>query len=235
MLWQLARIDLAIQNEDDMQTWYFVFLSIFILTACTSSESNHENSTLAEESHEVMREEGQENWLIDPERGFGFIGKKTSKEDLIQQLGQKQVRDTIVDFEDGTPIVGTLVYFEDPRDTLRIVWAQKDARIKSIHLDQSSERWKTKGGVQVGDSIRFVEKVNGSYLSFRGFAVDSYEDGRVVSWTEGALEGLDVQFKPDPSTSVDLYKSMMGPFTFSSNDEAIYAANLRVSSISVSF
>ena len=162
-------------------------------------------------------------------------------ETLEKAYGKAKVETGTVQLGEGQSESGTILLASAPGDRAEILWKDADQKrlprlVKISALDNEPSHWKSLGGLQLGMSLKEVEKINGRPFRLRGFGWDY--SGTVSSWEGGALQKewkgkcpLVVRFFPEQSRRDAFwkdYKSMAGERDFSSQRRSMQRLNPRI-------
>ena len=193
---------------------------VFVATLCSSGNS------------------GTDQWVILLPPQSGVITASTTRRDLVNRFGVRNVSDGDVGIGEGETAPGTVVFPKDPIRAIEILW--KDPKTKrspeSLTIGGKASRWKTAHGISLGTSLKQLEQINGKSFVLSGFGWDY--SGTVHSWDNGVLskdfEGhgrvilrLDTDLKP-PNLPQPDYDHVTGDGSFSSSDPAMQKINPRV-------
>ena len=112
----------------------------------------------------------QTSYTIIPGVRVGPITKRTSEADLKRIYGKGNVKDTEVGLGEGETVPGTVLFPDDPKRMIEIVW--KDQKRKrspeSIHFYGEKKLWKTSEGIGLGTSLKELERLNGRGFELAG-------------------------------------------------------------------
>jgi hypothetical protein len=127
------------------------------------------------------------SWTIRLQGEDGPISSHTTRADLGRQFGAANVTDKDVDVGEGETEHGTVVFPNDPKRMIQILW--KDGHLnqstKSAQVDGDSSLWKAEHGVVLGTSLKELETLN--QKPFKLFGFDWDYAGTVSSWEDGSL------------------------------------------------
>ena len=179
------------------------------------------------------------NWIIVPGEKVGEINQNSTKKDLIDIFGEKNIIESNIDLSEGESNVGTKIYHNTP-DELEVLWKDnKFQKIDRIIIRRKGTLWKTIDGITIGTSMSDVVKINGEEITILGFEWDYA--GTLVSWNNGKLEKTytigekyAMSFESMPE-KVKNYESVLGDKEFRSDNKIIKSMNLKVASIAVIF
>ena len=121
----------------------------------------------------------------------GPFGRNAGHSDLVKAFGNKNVVEQEIDGAEGQKIKASVLYPDDPKARLEIVWSDEKARRRPTLIraaDQSA--WATTNGIRIGTALAEIEQMNGKPFKLSGFDWDY--GGRVTDWQGGTLS------KPQP-------------------------------------
>ena len=184
---------------------------------------------------------GDLTWTLDPGVGVGPLKKDGSESDLIRAYGQSAVTGTEVTNGDHGSSAASVVFANDPMRKVTIEWADPGARrIPSrVTVEGDSSIWTLSGGVTLGTPLEELERLNGRPFELSGFDWDGA--GGVSSWRDGHLtsllkQGVTVSLRPRAADRIsEVYKTVVGDSTFTSDLGAMRAVHPRVYRIVVYF
>jgi hypothetical protein len=94
-----------------------------------------------------------------------------------------------VDGPDGTKIPGSIVFPNDPKRRLEVLWSNDASRSgTSVVAINGKSQWGAPKGLKLGLSVQALEKLNGKTFKISGFGADG--SASVLSWEGGALNAL---------------------------------------------
>ena len=170
----------------------------------------------------------------------GAFAKHSGHLRLAQVYGVHNVDFTQVSGDDGSTLMASVLFPNDPKRRLEVLWdddAQREGTRMIVIEGQST--WVAQKGVRLGLSLAALEKLNGKTFSLMGF--DKGGMAIVSDWNGGALglltDGcrIGVQLKPDPKATSTALGAVPPDKEFVSNDPAIRAAKPIVGEIIVAY
>ena len=170
----------------------------------------------------------------------GAFAKHSGHLRLAQVYGVHNVDFTQVSGDDGSTMMASVLFPNDPKRRLEVLWdddAQREGTRMIVIEGQST--WVAQKGVRLGLSLAALEKLNGKTFSLMGF--DKGGMAIVSDWNGGALglltDGcrIGVQLKPDPKATPTALGAAPPDKEFASNDPAIRAAKPIVGEIIVAY
>ncbi len=170
----------------------------------------------------------------------GALAKNSSHLRLAQAYGVHNVDYTEVPGDDGSTLMASVLFPNDPKRRLEVLWDDDVERSGTrMIVIEGQSTWTAQKGVRLGLPLAALEKVNGKPFKLMGF-----ENGGmaiVSDWNGGALglltDGckIDVQFKPDPKAPAGALAAVSSDKEFVSNDPALRAAKPTVGEIIVAY
>jgi hypothetical protein len=115
----------------------------------------------------------------------GPFGRNASHADLVKAFGSSNVVDRDVEGVDGQPIKASVVYPNDPKSRLQVIWSDEKARRGPTVMVKEQSAWAAANGIRIGSDLAEVEKLNGKPFKLSGFDWDY--GGHVRDWQGGAL------------------------------------------------
>ena len=170
----------------------------------------------------------------------GAFAKHSGHLRLAQVYGVHNVDFTQVSGDDGSTMMASVLFPNDPKRRLEVLWdddAQREGTRMIVIEGQST--WVAQKGVRLGLSLAALEKLNGKTFTLMGF--DKGGMAIVSDWNGGALglltDGcrIGVQLKPDPKATPTALGAAPPDKEFASNDPAIRAAKPIVGEIIVAY
>ncbi len=170
----------------------------------------------------------------------GAFAKHSDHLKLAQSYGVHNVDFTEVSGDDGSTLMASVLFPNDPKRRLEVLWDDDTQRegIRMIVIAGQST-WTAQKGVHLGLPLAALEKVNGKPFKLMGFekngmaVVSDWNDGALALLTDGCKVG--VQLKPDPKASARTLDAMSSDKEFASSDPAIRAAKPTVGEIIVAY
>jgi hypothetical protein len=119
----------------------------------------------------------------------GIFAKNTSHLKLAQRYDSRNVVFGPVDGPEGSKINATIVFPNDPKRRLEVLWSNEGSRADiSVIAINGQSQWRAPKGLKLGLAIAALEKLNGKPFKLTGFAADG--SASVLSWEGGALNVL---------------------------------------------
>lgn len=156
----------------------FMMAAVFMMSCQNPDTKKTESAQNAEE--------------IDPTAincdGIGLVKLSYSKQDLIEQFGEDDLRDNIKEIKGEKK--NTTIVFPDKPEEVTVVW-EDDSQEKAAKLLIWNENgpYSTKEGLRLGTDLRDIVKINNfPSVSFTNFyvALDGYAD--ITGFNGGVIE-----------------------------------------------
>jgi len=170
----------------------------------------------------------------------GAFAKNSGHLRLAQSYGVHNVDFTEVSGDDGSTLMASVLFPNDPKRRLEVLWDDDVQRTgtRMIVIDGQST-WTAQKGIHLGLPLAALEKLNGKPFKLMGFEkngmaiVSDWNGGALGSLTDGCKVG--VQLKPDPKAPADALEAAGSDREFASGDPAIRAAKPTVGEIIVAY
>jgi hypothetical protein len=122
----------------------------------------------------------------------------TSEARLIEAFGADNVQTRVADGPEGTTMIKTFIYPDDPERTMEVAWWNEEDRTDMSFVTVPPGDT-APGGLQLGMSIEEVEALNGKPFTLMGFGWDygggaSFQGGEFPGLPEGCF--LSLGFSP---------------------------------------
>jgi hypothetical protein len=119
----------------------------------------------------------------------GVFGKNSSHLKLAQKYDSRNIVYGQVDASDGSKINASILFPNDPKRRLEVVWNNEAARsdLSVIAINRKS-KWMAPKGLRLGLSIVALEKLNRRPFKLTGFGKDG--SASALDWQGGALTSL---------------------------------------------
>lgn len=180
----------------------------------------------------------QTSFQIVPGVKVGAITARTSEADLRKIYGSRNVEAGEVGLGEGETTPGTIIFPNDPRKRLEIVWKNTKAKKSPEFVQFAAEKslWTITPGIRIGTSLKTLEQLNGKSFVLMGFGWDY--SGTVDSWNGGNLarkfgknsELVTLRLNPpDFSKALEKdYNAVIGDGNFSSKNKSMQKLNPQV-------
>ena len=159
---------------------------------------------------------------------------------LAQAYGVHNVDFTQVTGDDGSAMMASVIYPNDPKKRLEVLWDDDTDRSGTrMIVIEGQSTWSAQKGLHLGLPLAALEKLNGKVFKVMGFEkggmaiVSDWNGGALGLLTDGCRLG--VQLKPDPKASADTLAAASSAREFTSSDPAIRAAKPTVGEIIVAY
>lgn len=173
----------------------------------------------------------------------GPIAQAASAASLASAFGAGNVRKADIDVAEGATEPGTVLFPDDPRRRLEILWhdAEKERRPSLIRVGEGSD-WRIAtptGDVRMGLPLAEVEKLNGKPFTLNGFEWDY--GGYATDWKGGTLGRLPggcimgLRFATDPQADEKAMLKVAGDVEFSSSAAVMRAVRPSVTQMTISW
>jgi hypothetical protein len=166
-----------------------------------------------------------------------LINASTTRSDLAKLFGESNLKDAEIAIGEGFKEAGTIVFPNDPKRRLEIVW--RNGRGELVAYVRGSSAWSSLSGIRLGTDLRSVEQLNRGPFRLAGFGFDY--GGTVTEWKRLPLQikgncRFIARFKPTDPHSEEMrrfYVQVQGDRDFSSGHSAMQALNPTVYEIVV--
>jgi hypothetical protein len=145
-----------------------------------------------------------------------------------------------VDGPDGSRINASIVYPNDPKRRLEVLWTNEAGRSDtSIIAINGKSQWSAPKGLKLGLAIAALEKANGRPFKVSGFGKDG--SASVLGWEGGALASLPggckvgLRLFEDTKSPEDARSAVAGDKEFLSNDASVRAVKPTVGEILIGY
>jgi hypothetical protein len=119
----------------------------------------------------------------------GVFGKDSSHLKLATQFDSSNVAFTEVDGPEGSRLMATVLFPNDPKRRLEVLWQDEAARTDTqLIVINGQSTWTAPKGLKLGLALAALEKLNRKPFKIAGF--DQPNPGLVSDWQGGALETL---------------------------------------------
>ena len=118
----------------------------------------------------------------------GAITKDTSRVDLDEIYGGRNVIDATLPGPEGTEYEGTIVFPDNEEQKIEVIWASEEkSGPEFVRISGDRTSWQTETGLTLGMSLKEVQELNGKAFTILGFEWDF--GGFVSSFNGGSLDG----------------------------------------------
>src|SRR5260221_1158601 len=174
-------------------------------------------------------------WLLLASSDKGAINGHTTREELVRAYGKANVVDHDVDVGEGETQLGTVIFPNDPKRSIEILWQDPDKKTRpsSAQIQGEASLWKAPRGISLGTSLKHLEQFNGKPFQMAGFGWDysgtvkSWENGSLATELDGEHGRVIVRLDSRPGTEVsqDEQNQVMGDRDFSSHHPVMQKLN----------
>jgi hypothetical protein len=169
----------------------------------------------------------------------GVFGKESSHLKLATRFDSRNLTFTEVDGPEGSRLMASVLFPNDPRRRLEVLW-QNDAARADTHLIviNGQSTWTAPKGLRLGLALAALEKLNGKPFKMSGF--DQPNGGSVSDWQDGALANLPggcrlgIRLVPDAKATEAARKEVMGQ-EFISSDAKMRAVRPIIAEIIIGY
>jgi hypothetical protein len=170
----------------------------------------------------------------------GTFAKNSGHLRLAQTFGVHNVDYTEVGGDDGSTLMASVLFPNDPKRRLEVLWDDDIERTGTrMIVIGGQSTWSAQKGLRLGLPLAALEKMNGKPFKLMGFEkggmaiVSDWNGGALGLLTDGCKVG--VQLKPDPKAGPGVLDAAGGDTEFASSDPAIRAAKPIVGEIIVAY
>ena len=170
----------------------------------------------------------------------GVFGKDSSDLKLAQKYGARDITPGMVDGSDGSKINASILFPNDPKRRLEVIWSNETARTgTSVIAINGKSQWIAPKGLRLGLPIAALEKLNKRPFKLRGFGADGA--ATVLDWQDGALSSLPggckvgVRLFAKAKTTEKTLQSLSGDKEFLSSDKGLRAVSPIIGEILVGY
>jgi hypothetical protein len=170
----------------------------------------------------------------------GVFAKDSGHLKLAVRFDSRNVVFGQVDGPEGTRINASIVYPNDPKRRLEVIWSNEAGRNDtSIIAINGKSQWTGPKGMKLGLAIAALEKANGRPFKLSGFGKDGF--ATVLGWEGGALASLPggckmgMRMIANGSAPEEARSAVAGDKEFLSNDSNIRAVNPTIGEILIGY
>ncbi|MEI8150082.1 MAG: hypothetical protein WCG92_00590 [Hyphomicrobiales bacterium] len=170
----------------------------------------------------------------------GVFAKESTHIKLAMKYDSRNITYGQVDGPEGSKIPGSILFPNDPKRRLEVLWAQEAGRSgTSVIAINGKSQWSAPKGMKLGMPLAALEKANGRPFKVSGFDTDG--SAGVSGWEGGALSNIPggckmgMRLIADPKASPDARSAAAGEKEFLSNDEAVRALKPTVVEILIGY
>ena len=166
----------------------------------------------------------------------GVFAKDSTHEKLAARYDSRNVTFSEVDGPEGSKLNATILYPNEPKRRLEVLWNDVDARSDtSLIVINGRSQWTAPKGLKLGLSLAALEKANGRPFKLSGF--DQNGSASVISWEGGALSTLPggckvgMRLVANTKSTEDARSAVSGEKELLSNDAGLRAVKPTVAEI----
>jgi hypothetical protein len=170
----------------------------------------------------------------------GPFAKASSHLALATRYGSQNVTFAEVDGPDGTKLMASVLYPNDPKRRLEVLWKNEAARSEtSLIAINGQSTWAAPKGLRLGMQLAALEKLNGKPFKLSGLDKDNV--GSVVDWQGGSLAKLPggckigIRLTPDPNAPPEARSELAADKEFVSSDASVKAIKPRIAEILIGY
>ena len=170
----------------------------------------------------------------------GVFGKDSGHLKLALKYDSRNVAFGQVDGSDGSKINASILFPNDPKRRLEVVWTNEAARSDtSVIAINGKSQWIAPKGLKLGLSIAALEKLNNRPFKLTGFGKDGAAS--VLGWEGGALASLPggckvgVRMFADAKAPETVRNAVSGDKEFLSNDSSVRAVKPMIGEILIGY
>jgi hypothetical protein len=170
----------------------------------------------------------------------GVFGKDSGHLKLAIRFDSRNVVFGQVDGPDGSRINASIVYPNDPKRRLEVLWSNEAARADtSVIAINGKSQWIAPKGLKLGLALAVLEKANGRPFKISGFGKDG--SANVLGWEGGALASLPggckigIRLVEDAQSPEDARNAVAGEKEHLSNDAGVRAVKPTVGEILIGY
>lgn len=170
----------------------------------------------------------------------GVFAKNSTHLKLALKYNSRNVAYGEVDGADGSKLNASIVFPNDPKRRLEVLWNNEAARSDtSVISINGKSQWIAPKGLKLGLAIAALEKANGRPFKLTGFGKDGAAS--VAGWENGALSSLPggckigIRLFADAKTPEAARNAVAGDGEFLSNDARVRAVKPTVGEILIGY
>jgi hypothetical protein len=170
----------------------------------------------------------------------GPFAKASSHLALATRYGSQNLTFAEVDGPDGTKLNASVLYPNDPKRRLEVLWKNEAARSEtSLIAINGQSTWTAPRGLRLGMQLAALEKANGKPFKVSGLDKDNV--GSVIDWQGGALAKLPggckvgIRLMPDPKAPTEARSELAADKEFLSTDANVKAIKARIAEILIGY
>jgi hypothetical protein len=170
----------------------------------------------------------------------GVFAKDSTHLKLAVKYDSRNIVYTDVDGPDGSKMKASVIYPNDPKRRLEVLWNNDAARSDtSVIAINGQSQWSAPKGLKLGMPLAALEKINGRPFKLNGFGPDG--TASIAGWEGGALAvlpggckiggrlAIDTKAPADARTAVEGEKELM------SNDASLKAVKPTIGELLIGY
>ena len=167
----------------------------------------------------------------------GAFGIDSSEARLIELYGADNVVTGTVPGPEGTEMLATTVFPDDPKRSLQFVWWNEEALGDPSYIELPA-KLAAPGGVHIGQSLAEVEALNGEPFTLLGFGWDyggsaGFQTGALSDLPGGCILSVRFEYGESPE-GLDTLPAM-GDKELSSDDPLLAQMQVRLYAVSIGY
>lgn len=170
----------------------------------------------------------------------GVFAKDSSHLKLATKYDSRNITYGEVDGPEGSKIPGTILFPNDPKRRLEVIWTDDAGRNgTSVIAINGKSQWIAPKGMKLGLPLAALEKANGRPFKVSGF--DAQGTGGVAGWEGGALGAIPggckigMRLAADPKAPKEARGAVSGDKEVLSSDAAVRALKPTVVEILIGY
>jgi len=170
----------------------------------------------------------------------GPFAKDSSHLKLAIKYDSRNITYGEVDGPEGSKIPGSILFPNDPKRRLEVIWAKDAGRSETSVIDiNGKSQWSAPKGMKLGLPLAAIEKANGRPFKLSGF--DAEGSAGVAGWEGGALSTIPggckigMRLAADPKVPKEARAAVTGDKEILSNDAGVRALKPMVVEILIGY
>jgi hypothetical protein len=170
----------------------------------------------------------------------GVFAKDSTHLKLAIKYDSRNIVFGEVDGPDGSKIKASILFPNDPRRRIEVLWNNEGARSDTqIIAINGKSQWTAPKGLKLGMPLAAIEKLNGKPFKVSALGADG--SAMVLGWEGGALSTLPggckvgLKLAADSKAPADARSAVTGDKEFLSNDASLRAVKPSISEILIGY